>query len=463
MKDAEFYTLEENWPQPPDDGCTLEPIEPQAPVRGKKKKSSGRVRKKLSESLAGVTAAALTIVMVATAVPALKDAFGDLSDLPNLGDNHSCPTCGKAECPYHVEGVPGLNLELFYETENNGSDDIYSMSGLCADDEIYLGRNYNSITTADGDRLVLRFRYEFYKAYNRYSNASSGEEILSYYPSKEDNTVLTGLCWYGDQNVGDEDGYLYAVLVYDPDGSVPLVDPEMVFTLEDKRIFDPKAVNYHVQDIPGVRYAQLQIVSNLEDSVLEELATYLDVVTVKGLQQYPLGETMVFTETEDRLRSFEDIRYGGVRHTDTFVTEKGNELHRLHYSVATKEYTLETFGSGVSIGINGIGYDRVFEYWKQLNDDAPKTGHHMDYPIKQLQDVTVNAITYSSYAVYSAMTVNLHDGYHTVWLYLVPQQEKTVAVEIRATMLPEELRSLIEDGVMDKFSVEEMLDQISLR
>ena len=82
MKDSEFYTIKENWPQPPDDSCTLDSTgQGSTSTRKKKKLSSAKVKKKMSESLAGVTAAAVAVVMLSTSIP----AFRDLSDC--LGDD----------------------------------------------------------------------------------------------------------------------------------------------------------------------------------------------------------------------------------------------------------------------------------------------------------------------------------------------------------------------------------------
>ena len=61
LKDLEFYRTAEEWPQPPDDPCTLADLSAETKTKPKEKKSNRRARKKMSESLAGITAAAVAV------------------------------------------------------------------------------------------------------------------------------------------------------------------------------------------------------------------------------------------------------------------------------------------------------------------------------------------------------------------------------------------------------------------
>lgn len=463
MRDTEFYSLEENWPQPPDDACTLEAIAPNAPVAGRKKKSFSKVRKKMSESLAGVTAAAVAVVMVATAIPSLKDAFDDFPHLPDFGTREICPVCNYEECPFFVDGNPGLCVSLDSDPEYSDSEDIYTMSGFSRDDDLYLYRNYPCIFTENGTRIIIRFKNDI-RSLLPIHDMEEHPVVNNTRLTEDGEPAYTGMIWYGeDEKSSGQENYLYAVVAYNQYGEAPLIDPFRVMSHQEYISFDPQEPNYHVSDVPNMPHTQVQIISNLDKELLAEFVTCIEVITMDSATDFALGKTMLFTESEDCRRNFADMEYWSTTSYHGFNHQDGDQMRSLCIQVRCKEYWIEISNFEQTIIFNDTGWKAVFDRWRDLNEQASESGHEVYYPVEELEDITVNGITYSCYIVYTAESVDDVNGYPWIWYYLVPQQEETIAIMDRQSISPEELQKLIEERSVDRFSLEVLLDQITLR
>lgn len=457
MKHTEFYTSPENWPQPPDEDQTLWEGTVTASAAKPKKKAAGRVRKKLSESLAGVTAAAVAVVMLSNSIPVLKDAFADFPELPDFDIGEICPVCNNQECPYFADGAPGLRISLESDPIYSETGDLYAMPGFSVDDERYWHRNYPCIFTDDGQRIVFRLQIDF------------GDKLpftAESYPVVGEHTADEGYGYdrsYAGQVLyqDEERNYVCAYLVYSADEENAIVTVDEILYDHPYLDFYPEQANYRQREIPGVSNAKLFLCSNLDDTFLAEWMTYAEVEVIEPDQTYDLGQTMRFTESGYNSRDYCDEYWGGVIHHYGFNTDEDDVMHKLYLDFAAKNYQTRF---AYEIQFNQVGWKAVFDRWRDLNEDAPETGHEVAFPMEELNSVTVNGIEYDCYIVYTAAPVDDVNDYQWIRYYFVPRQEGTMAVIDQRSIDPERLRRMLETlDVNEGVPPEDILSHITLR
>ena len=463
MKNSEYYTIEENWPQPPDDSCTLDNAVQQgsAPAHKKKKKSSAKAKKKMSESLAGVTAAAVAVVMLSTSIPVLRDAFDDFPELPDFdvgGD--ICPVCSKEECPYYYDGDPGLWISLGSEAQRSDSDDLYSMRGFVEDTERYYFVNYPCVFTSSGQRIVMRLTYDYTKYF---PVTDSRDYPLSSEYAEYGESNYSGLLLVGDDEKSPgQRNYFYAVVNYNADGTQQLITPEVLLSDHSYIDIDPSESNYRVREIPNVPNAQLQVFSDLDDALLEELINCIDIDVVEGqYNTYDLGETMRFTEYMYCYRDYKDFEYSKMSSSYGFNYSDGEERRSLCLDFLTKTYHLRI---DYEVNFCAAGWKAVFDRWRDLNENAVESGHQVYFPVEELQSYSINGIEYTCYIAYTTEPVDDVNGYPWIWYYFVPKQERTIAITDHRSISPEMLKKLLETlDVETAVPPEDILSRITLR
>lgn len=464
MKHTEFYTAPESWPQPPDEEQTLELTQQgSGPAKKKKKSLATKAKKKMSESLAGVTAAAVAVVMLSNSIPVLKDAFEDFPELPDFSVGEICPVCGTEECPYFVDGDPGLRISLDSDVTYSETGDLYAMPGFSVDDGRYLSQSYPCLFTDDGQRIVLRLLNDF--RYNLPFLPTEGYPITGELSMDEGfayNRSYTGQIFYGeDEKSPGTEYYVYAIIVYAPEEENPIVMPEDIMFQHSYVDFDPQQANYRRREIPGVSDAWLLLCSNLDDIFLQEWMTYAEVEVIEPDQTYDLGQTMRYTEAGFYCRDYCDEYWGGVIHHFGFNTDGEDVMHMLYLDFYAKNFS---FVPGHEIQFNQVGWKAVFDRWRDLNEDAPETGHQVYFPMEEMNSVTVNGIEYDCYIIYTAQPVDDVNDYPWIWYYFVPKQEGTMAVVERQSISPERLQKLLETlDVSEGFPPEDILRHITLR
>ena len=455
MNNSEFYVTQENWPQPADEGCTLKPAEALAGTKKKQTKSTARVRKKLSESLAGVTAAAVAVVMLSTAIPALQDV-PKWSPVQS-GKTDTCTVCGKDDCPYFALGYPGLQLSLDSDTTVDEYDDHQTMQGYTDWNRRYIDIAFPCVETEDDRRCVLRVERDIFTHLNYYRAHSDGigGHRFSDLPFSGEFFNLT------DEKSSAEE-FLYIAVSYDSTGHNRLVDPEIVLEYNSHVDLDPNArYNYITQKIPGVPNAQLQVVSSLSKDQLNDLLDFCSVEVKDAKDQtFDLGETMRFTESEVAYRTYADIEYVCITHYfDSFVAESRYNTHSLSFDTPSKDYSID---GNISIIFSDVGWPRLFDLACVLNENAPKTGHSVYFPTIELDRYVSNGITYRCYLFYHLRETS-GDSYEIVCL-MVPQQESEIAIRFEHILSAEEMTKLLASrDPEDTILPDALLSQITLR
>ena len=452
MNNSEFYVPKEEWPQPPDDRCTLKSIDLYAGTKKKQTKSASRGRKKLSESLAGVTAAAVAVVMLSATIPAVKNP-AKLQESTEV-----CTVCGQEDCPYFVWGYPGLQISLDSDYMADNYDDLVTMQGFSDWNADYLDLSYPCVETDDGQRCVLRIERAIWSQLNGSGLHSDGvgsdrNTDLSFcgeFFNLEDEKSMA----YGD--------FLYIVVAYDTTGTNRLVDPDTLradnshIELDSRRPY-----NYITQEIPGVPDAQLQLVSSLDRDMLNDLLDYCSVTVIETKDQvFDLGETMRFTESADAYRTYGDIEYASIAyHFKYFVDENSYNTHKFSYDTPSKDYSIS---GNRQIIFSDVGWPEMFDLACELNEKAPETGHSVYFPAIELDRYTVNGITYRCYLFYH-QNGEARGDYGIVCL-MVPQQESEIAIQFRHTLSAKEMEKLLASrDPKDADLPIELLSQITLR
>ncbi len=469
MPDQEFYRSPEHWPQPAEEACTLENTpEATIPREPKKKKKSARQRKKLSESLAGVTVAALTVVMVATAIPDMKDAFGGIQDdFQGIlgGSGEICPVCGQ-DCPYYNNGLPGLEIALDDRPEYLGVSNLDAMAGFTYDDREY-DEFTGAVMTESGQRLVLRVSNELWNNFS-FRNGTDywGNSDMEFWP---EGRVHTGIFSnVEDEDIPGSDRFVYVGLVYDPTGAMPMPDTELLQSWKEDYDFESKEIHIRTRYIPvdGQEHAHILLMTDLDSVDMEELAKSVRVETVEetGLT-FDLGSTMVFTETDEVLRNYNDGDTAGIRNSFDFNTDAGPVRYALNQSFWRKEYSISVGNQDREILFAAVSWHRILDQWQELNENAAATGHNVAFPLVRLEKITANGITYQVYAYYTAVPVDDMNDTHRVQFYYVPEQEPAVAIHSRWNITSEELNRMLEGGrVPERYreEIQVLLNQITL-
>lgn len=458
MKSSEFFVTQENWPQPPDDSCTLESTEfVHQPKKKKKKASSSKVKKKMSESLAGVTAAAVAVVMLSSAIPALQDAF---IGFPGYSDrSETCLVCGKDDCSYFAEGFSGLRITLDSDSSIDAYDDFQTMQGFCNWNDRYIHSSIPCVETEADQRCVLRIDREI-RSHLDYGSSIS--QNIS-------NFGLSDLSFYGefftlkDEKSSASGEYLYIVISYDQTGRDRLSDPDVLLAAEPSLELNSRPYNYITQDIPGVPNGQLQLVSTLGKDLLQELLAYCSVAVIETKDQvFDLGQTMRFSETDAVYRSYGDFEYDAIVHYYDFFNGSSQGITRsLSFDTSSKEYSI---GMNRAIIFSNAGWNHIFDLACELNEKAPETGHQVYFPTVELNRYTINNITYRCYLFYTADGSAGGDNSHRTMYYMVPQQETEIAIKFEENVSANTLKTLLNTlDVETAFDPSDVLSQITLR
>ncbi len=466
MPDQEFYRSPEHWPQPAEEACTLENTpEATIPREPKKKKKSARQRKKLSESLAGVTVAALTVVMVATAIPDMKDAFGGIQDdFQGIlgGSGEICPVCGQEDCAFYMDGMPGLQVSLYSQVEYQPMDDLYSMTGFTQDDEQYMVFT-GSVTTETGQRLVLRVKDSLMDVYS--GNVTTDGWADNADLDDLECPALTGGMIHGDNPDSPEEHFLWFSLAYTPEQGMSMEGIPTALKEQYRQYdFEDASSNFAVLDEIPKTYLRM-VVSPRSLEVNQK--DYMEAVPVEkpGLR-FDLGQTMVFTETEKIYRNYFDGVTGGRTRNHNFQQENGDVKCFLDHNFLTKEYGIRSTVPLVDpeIYIAGNSWRDIFATWQERNQEAERTGHPVCYPMMQKNNITVNGIEYYTYIVYTAAPVDSYNHYPWIWYYFVPVQEDNIAFVDCNSIDPEALQATLNQDINERhYFVRDFLPLITLK
>ncbi len=463
MMDEQLNQAPEYWPQPPDEASTLNGGAMPTTHPPRKKPKSTKKRKKLSESLAGVTVAAVAVVMVATAIPGSAGVQSTPDFYPEPAE--ICPVCQEAGCPYFRDGMPGLRITVEEEPERMNGNDRDSMLGYTNS-----GREtmefIGSVLTESGQRVVLRIDDEVRASLpERSASAHWGNRELRYDP---ETVVYADLFFELGGEDPNRDSFLYVGLIQDPAGETK--EPDMA-RLEDMRSsmnLKEKDIRCLSQSIRGCREEKLLLMTNDDSLDLDSLLKYIHVEVIEEWDiSYDLGKTMVFTESEEVLRNFYDGDIGGITHFFGFDRDGVGEDHFLSEDFSHKIYGVYTdLRGGLEIQFAAVSWHEIFDKWEQLNRDAEKTGHTVAYPLLRLDDAEVNGITYNIYAYYTAESVDDISNYPWIWYYYIPEQEPDMAITDHWGIHDDELEIVLDRNWPTEAhwsQISEVLEQITLK
>ena len=405
----------------------------------------------MSESLAGVTAAAVAVVMLSATIPALKKPIMQ-------GGTETCPVCQKEECSYFIWGDSGLKLSLDSDYVADEYDELVTMQGFCDWNERYVDLAYPCVETEDEQRCVLRIERAIWSQLNGSNLHSDGVG----------SNRNTDLCFSGEffdlkdeksMSIGD---FLYIVVAYDTTGRNRLIDPETLLPDNSHIELDSRRhYTYITQEIPGVPDAQLQLVSSLDGDVLNNLLDYCSVTVLDTKDQtFDLGETMRFSESAAVYRTYGDIEYTCISHPfESFVGGDRYNTHSLAFDTPSKDYSIS---GGYQIVFSEAGWPNLFDLACVLNEKAPESGHSVYFPAIELDRYAINGITYRCYLFYHQR--DKARGDYEIACLVVPQQESEIAIQFRHTLSAEEMEKLLASrDPEDAFLPVELLSQITLR
>ena len=454
MKDSEFYTVSEEWPQPQDASCTLHD-EQDSPRAKPKKKAGGRLRKRMSESLAGVTAAVVAVAMLAASLPSLKDVFDDIpivdEIIPQLTtpaatvpviSGGQCPMCEKGNCPYFSAG-PMLRVSFPGKAEAL-SYDLDQMNGFTQRDYDG-GASFHAVLTQTGQRLVMEMDVSLHELGGMCSWSRVSDNPLHL---DEQRPAASGVFWgRSDPYEPENNARLYLYLAYSPDGDYTGV--QIGNALE--------GLQFYAYPVDGIANAQVHAYSDLADYEINDVQSYYHVEVIDQLSnQYPLGDTMHFQENENVYRSFLDDYNAG----QYFFRETENEPERSW--TFYMQFPIKQYGTNHGqITFAATSWTDIFQEMAALNEQAPQYGHKVCFPILYLGETAVNSITYRCYAIY--MDDNSQEK--TVTYAFVPVQEPEILITFSADRSEEEMTALL-SGAIDADSLAqqcEILRQVTLR
>ncbi len=457
MKDPEFYRSPESWPQPPDESETLKTATPVTTAPKKQKKAgSAKVRKKMSESLAGVAAAAVAVVMVANSIPGLFQ--GGLG----LGTGEICPVCSRMNCAYYSpkEGMTGLRLSLDGDPVYTNNLDIYDMSGFSHADEE--GRQFaGSVRPEDGSRMLCIFERDLSELLGLGSRWYEFEYNCDLrYP---DFPGQVGRFYTVPDEKSGQEHFIYAGLLYMPDGSYPDEIPMVLPAYYPEGDYDN--VIMEVVTVEHTPNYYVIAVTDMGKAVARDLIGYVTALPVTTTERtYPFGKTMMLAEFPYMHRTFDDYFSSNTCSRRDIMPGTEEELHFLEMDFFTKSYGIDisTWGSA-EIMFASVSWMKVLDTWEELNEKALKSGHEVYFHThRSMDDLEVNGITYHEFAVY---TENPEDvGYYEVWYYYVPAQEDTIAFIVNDRISYEGMAQLIETNslIVQSGFVEYVLKQITL-
>lgn len=455
MKDLEFYTTSEEWPAPPDAPRTLADPRRSGEDAKPKKKSSGRIRKKMSESLAGVTAAAIAVVMLASSLPALKDVVDDFPFLEEIIPEitvpevtapvvlDGCPWCDKGNCPYMPYGGRGLTLANdAYISNEYLAYDLYQMNGF-TDRDRHGDFSCHAVLTQTGQRLVLQVEGSLLSGYGPYSVRRFSDNPLLL---DETKIAASGIHW--DRSGADLYDYdpaeVYLYLAYSVDGDYSGLDLGA----------DLEGFTFRATPVEGVPNAQLQVYAD-RDEFLADVDDwyYLEVVAERSIR-YPLGDTMYFQENEDAYRTFHD-EYEPVYILNPEGEDEQTWLFLLNFE--TKQYSTNEG----NICFAEASWIDILAKMAELNEQAPKYGHQVCFPILDLGQTAVNSITYRCYAIY----MDDNSQQKSVTYVCVPEQEPEILLSFSCKHSEAEMADLLSGGITADHLAEkyETLSQVTLR
>ncbi len=459
MTDFEFYRAPENWPQPPDeDGTLLSAAHPTISPKKQKKSSSAKQKRKLSESLAGVTAAAVAVVALAGSLP--EQLLG-LPSSPNTGVSSICPVCKDASCPYYdsSDRVQGIRISMDEEPVFTNLTDIYDMSGFSHADEE--GRQFaGSVRLEDGSRMLCIFETDLRRLLGPGSRWYEFEYNCDLrYP---DDPAQVGRFYTAvDEKSGDEH-FIYVGLLYMPDGSYPDEIPMVLPAYYPEGNYDN--VVMEVVTVEHTENYYVIAVTDMGSSLAKDLMSYVTALPVTTAQMtYSLGSTMMFAEVEGTQRTFNDFYSNSC--SMLYYTSFGEEkaIRFIEYDFPTKSYGLDFSSAGsAELLFASVSWVEIFKTWQALNEKAPDTGHEVYFQVHSLGDLEVNDITYLVYAVYSESSEE--EGYYEIWYYYIPSQEQTIAFIDRNHITFEDMDAMIEQGGtrVTSYLLDYILEQITL-
>lgn len=443
---SEYYSIDEFWPQPPDEACTLESTAETRSIP-KKKKKNGRIRKKMSESLAGVTAAALTVVMVASSIPVLKDAFDDFPELPDLGKGEICMLCGEENCPYFSEGLSGLRLTMDAEPEY-ALFDLYGMHGFY-DGYLTYANTLTGILTDDDQRLVLMVDSSVADPYGQFWRSYD----IHIHPDWHEgtNTIVVGMAaGLKDEKTDDYIGSFLVLLAYGMNGTMP--DPDINYLRQEELShMIPIEADMQLRKIAvdSVDNAAVFVYSDLGADFLNSVDSYFEVAIIPTLdQEYELGNTMLLRENESLYRAYYDNTQSGSHRYIGFHSDKGETEHFFEADFSAAIYTLTQFGyNDVHVTFVADNWIDIFAKYDALNQEAAMSGHGMYFPMDSVGEITVNDIQYQCYIAYTGGPVDDVNNGHWITYFYVPKQEDSVAFSVSESIQYEELKAFLEAPV----------------
>jgi len=424
----------------------------------------------MTESLSGLTAAALAVVMLATALPDLKEIYDSI--VPDYPPGEVCSVCHDPGCPYFYDGTPGIWLKGEHIDSDDGlyvPYDLYHMNGINEETYGISAVEENGITTRNLERLIFRLDYKACRdAWG--ARAPSFTEYRTSTLWNDGSTDDRSGVIFTLESIKSEEylGYLLAFLVYAPDG-LPGFDPELPYYNQFGDLIPRGAeTEFRAIDVPGFPDAQIHLYSDMGSAFLDTVEQNCTVDVVPALATQKLGKTMQLQETENLFRAYSGGSFSGRTQRAIITNGKQESLRVFFADYSTAEFNLR---SKDSIGdmviymlpeVPGQDWTILMERYYNLNDTAPKSSHEVCFPLLHLDTLTVNGITYDCWMPYMQQ-----DEFWNSQFFFIPQHEPTVMLCHGVLMSNEELTLIRQDS--RRYFEEYMpylidrLNQISLR
>ena len=351
--------------------------------------------------------------------------WGDNSSGGSVGGDQSgvCSICGESDCAFYR--ISNGTFEEVFTLEVPCQDFTYSNSvdWMKMDGTVVNGGQEVSngcLYTEEGIRLALHvdqqklpFSYSD-ASWMKYRFGSSGA-----FPSAEEASVVLWMdCFdpYVEQRGGVEESFVFQ-LVYGPNG-------DSITQGYGAQYADYFLYHYAVP-VEGVEDVWLHVFNNLSDSLGEGLAAACGIEIIEGTGlTYQLGQTMTFQETDTIGRLWNE-EHSNLHSQTVYIqdSEAGtNKGYPFRFCISQKTYNILCGYEEVNIVHFGASFPDIASEWMALNAQAPQKGHQVVCEMKQLEDYTVNGITYYVYAAWAP------SDSPSVAVFMVPQQEDQIAV-----------------------------------
>ena len=396
----------------------------------------------MSESLAGITVAAIAVVVLVTSIFDKGNIGLVPDDWYDQDSVVTCAFCNAEACPYYVFGRPGLTIRFDGDPDTLPYD-LYDMNGFT---DRYSRDNLGGgvIITDDQQRIVMQLQSGSFqwpgpaeKSRNYTSDLSWEENNLP----EHSGVFLSFL----DDKSDDYAGFFLVFLAYGRGGIDPDYDPNL---LQEKfKHFVPVDVQPMFRSIPidGIPNAEIHIYTDLGQNYLDLADSCLDVQVIPDVHQvYPLGKTMQVLEDDFFYRDFNDHWQSSGTHEIAVQAQSSRQILLFWADFETMRYSHTYQGDTVvDISFAAGDWPEIFALYQELNLRASNTGHQVYFPMGYEGDLEVHGITYECYYAYSDLPVSDTNGLYSITYFFVPKQECNISISMSELITYEQLQQIL--------------------